>query len=97
MKKLLNKNVSRRSLMKSAVIIGGGAFLGDQLGWVCNKAVAAVENQNTYPLKSAESIIYSVCLQCHTACPIKCKIQDGLLAKLTEIHIRRKTCCPTYR
>jgi len=82
MKKLLNKNVSRRSLMKSAVIIGGGAFLGDQLGWVCNKAVAAVENQNTYPLKSAESIIYSVCLQCHTACPIKCKIQDGLLAKI---------------
>ncbi|RLC31099.1 MAG: hypothetical protein DRH37_03800, partial [Deltaproteobacteria bacterium] len=82
MKELFEKKISRRSIMKGAVVVGGGAFLGDQLGWVCNKALAAVTDQNTYPLGTAESVIYSVCLQCHTACPLKCKIQDGLLAKI---------------
>ncbi|SEA77414.1 Anaerobic selenocysteine-containing dehydrogenase [Desulfuromusa kysingii] len=79
--KMLDKKVSRRSIMKGAVVVGGGAFLGDKLGW-CNKVLAAVADKNTYPLGSAESIIYSVCLQCHTACPLKCKVQDGLLVKI---------------
>ena len=82
MKELFNKKISRRSIMKGAVVVGGGAFLGDHLGWVCNKALAAVTDQNTYPLGTAESVIYSVCLQCHTSCPLKCKIQDGLVAKI---------------
>lgn len=79
--KMLDKKVSRRSIMKAAVVVGGSAFLGDKIGW-CNKALAAVSDQSTYPLGSAESIIYSVCLQCHTSCPLKCKIQDGLLVKI---------------
>ncbi|MFV0437107.1 MAG: molybdopterin-dependent oxidoreductase [Desulfopila sp.] len=81
MKKMFDKKISRRSIMKGAVIAGGGAFLGDRLGW-CNTVLAAIADTNTYPLGNAESIIYSVCLQCHTACPLKCKIQDGLLVKI---------------
>lgn len=72
---------SRRTVMKSAAIVGTGAFLGDKLGWFCEKVAAAVDS-NIYPLASAESIIYSACLQCHTACPLKCKIQNGVLVKI---------------
>ncbi|MFK5926147.1 MAG: molybdopterin-dependent oxidoreductase [Desulfuromusa sp.] len=80
--KMLDRKVSRRSIMKGAVVVGGGAFLGDKFGW-CDKVLAAVaDQQNIYPLGKAEAVIYSVCLQCHTSCPLKCKIQDGLLAKI---------------
>ena len=75
------KGVTRRTVMKTAAIIGTGAFLGDKLGWFCEKVAAATKG-NIYPLAKAESIIYSVCLQCHTACPLKCKIQNGVLVKI---------------
>lgn len=74
------KGITRRSLMQGAIIAGTGAFLGDKLGWICKK-VAASENV-TYPLASADSTIYSVCLQCHTACPIKVKVRNGLAVKI---------------
>ena len=74
--KVLDKKVSRRSIMKGAIVVGGSAFLGDKLGW-CNKVLAAVANQNTYPMGNPESIIYSVCLQCHTSCPLKCTSTEG--------------------
>jgi len=83
MDNVFDKKVSRRSLMKGAAVAGTGAFLGDKLGWVCQRLEAAVEAQgNVYPLNDPENLIYSVCLQCHTACPIKCKVQDGLLVKI---------------
>ncbi len=34
MKEIFDKKISRRSIMKGAVIAGGGAFLGDKLGLV---------------------------------------------------------------
>ncbi|RMF57226.1 MAG: molybdopterin oxidoreductase, partial [Calditrichaeota bacterium] len=35
-----------------------------------------------YALNDAENVIYSVCLQCHTSCPIKVKIMDGVAVKI---------------
>ncbi|UTW68611.1 hypothetical protein KHA80_13825 [Anaerobacillus sp. HL2] len=38
--------------------------------------------ENEYPYTDANNVMYSVCLQCTTACTIKTKIHDGVLMKI---------------
>ncbi|MBW6485226.1 MAG: hypothetical protein K0B01_03630 [Syntrophobacterales bacterium] len=47
-----------------------------------NVANAATIPAGDYPLAKAGSVIYSCCLQCHTACPIKVKILNGVAVKI---------------
>ncbi len=38
--------------------------------------------EHDYHYNDPDHIIYSACLQCHTGCPIKCKVVDGVLVKI---------------
>jgi len=75
-----NKPMNRRSFLKTSALLGGSAA---GLG-----AVEKISSRGSgrgkidYPLNDAENVIYSVCLQCHTACPIKVKIEDGVAVKI---------------
>jgi anaerobic selenocysteine-containing dehydrogenase len=77
--------LSRRELIKSGALIGGSALLMNQiegaLGFL-RKVEAAGYKATGYPFADAKNVIYSVCLQCHTACPIKVKILDGIAVKI---------------
>lgn len=75
--------LSRRTLLQT------GALLGASATFFCEveKAHALLEKisssaSTAYPLASPENVIYSCCLQCHTACPIKVKILDGVAVKI---------------
>ena len=72
--------VSRRDLLKAGVASGAGALLGAEGLKLMNQAMA--QGEGAYPLVEPENIIYGLCLQCHTECTLKIKLQDGLVAKI---------------
>lgn len=78
--------LSRRKFLYYSAFLGGSAALVSRLDWAFNLIRHAEANTltpaQTYELAQAENIIYSVCLQCHTACPIKAKLLDGVLVKI---------------
>ena len=77
-------HITRRGLLKSGALLGASALLLEKV----EKAHALMQDMDTtamggnYPLARAESVIYSACLQCHTACPIKVKILNGVAVKI---------------
>ena len=79
-KVIQNKTMDRRSFLKTSALLGGTA--------ACASAALNISSDGfgrgkiDYPLNDAENVIYSVCLQCHTACPIKVKIEDGVAVKI---------------
>jgi anaerobic selenocysteine-containing dehydrogenase len=73
-------NLSRRDFIKISATVGGAALVGS-LPMVHNVLAAAAASE-TYPLSDPDRILYSVCLNCHNACPMKAKIQDGVLVKI---------------
>ena len=79
--------VSRRNFIKSSAFVGGRAALGLQAIRAVtssgNEANASMENSAPYELAKPENIIYTSCLQCHTACQMKAKFWNGTLAKLS--------------
>lgn len=84
-KEILNKfELDRRGFIKTSALLGSSAVVASQLG--CAKQ--AVEKMTTgkdggkYELASPNHIIYSICLQCHTACAIKGKVINGVLTKI---------------
>ena len=81
-----SNGISRRSFLVSGAFLGGSALVASQLDWVFNllrKAKdGALTSAEVYQLAKAENIIYSVCLQCHTDCPIKAKLLNGVLVKI---------------
>ena len=82
---LPGKNISRRSLLKSGAFLGGSALILSQMEGAINllrKVEAAGAPAGAYPLAQPNHVIYSVCLQCHTACPIKVKILNGVAVKI---------------
>ena len=77
------KEVTRRGLLKAGALLGSSAFLMGKVEKAFGLlASAEAATGGDYPLAKAENVIYSVCLQCHTACPIKVKILDGVAVKI---------------
>ncbi|GIW95196.1 MAG: molybdopterin oxidoreductase [Pirellulaceae bacterium] len=86
----MTATVERRQFLKSAAFFGGtSAFAAASAlaGWQANAGTLGVDSHYTYAHNEPENIIYSVCLQCHTSCPIKCKLYrvDDNTAVLTKI------------
>lgn len=82
---LPQKGISRRTLLKSGALLGGSALILSQIEGafkLLSSAEASGVSAGDYPLSKATSVIYSVCLQCHTACPIKVKILNGVAVKI---------------
>ncbi|RME02858.1 MAG: molybdopterin oxidoreductase [Planctomycetota bacterium] len=72
------KAISRRAFLGGSVaLVGSSAFLGG-----CLSSKDSSQGWSEYPLAKPEHQIYSACLQCHTACPIKVKIYDGVAVKI---------------
>ncbi|MFQ5649932.1 MAG: molybdopterin-dependent oxidoreductase [bacterium] len=76
-----NRGLSRREFFKTTALLGGTGIVAQTLS-SCGKVSEAYAAAGEYPLGNAENVIYSVCLQCHTACPIKVKVLDGVAAKV---------------
>ena len=75
--------LNRREFVKAGALLGTGALLASQAAW--SKTAHAwswSEGAVEYAPARPENIIYSTCLQCHTACPIKAKVVDGVLVKI---------------
>jgi anaerobic selenocysteine-containing dehydrogenase len=73
-----SNGISRRDFLKTTAFLGGTAALAG-----CAPKIRMTEGEMAhYPLNDAENVIYSVCLQCHTDCPIKVKIMDGVAVKI---------------
>lgn len=81
---LENFELNRRCFLKTSALLGGSAMLASSLG-CANTAMKKMTDNSTgskYDLASPEHVIYSICLQCHTACAIKGKIAEGILLKI---------------
>ncbi|MFQ6617721.1 MAG: molybdopterin-dependent oxidoreductase [Fidelibacterota bacterium] len=83
---ILDHGLTRRNFLKTSAFLGGSTLLFSQIQWaidVLKRAEAdGVSPDLRYELNKAENIIYSVCLQCHTDCPNKGKIFNGVLVKI---------------
>ena len=83
-----NDPKSRRSILQSMAFLGGcGAITAGITSVTARlahaKHLAEIDSGSyDYQLNNPENIIYSACLQCHTACSIKCKVVDGVLVKI---------------
>ncbi|MFQ5863521.1 MAG: molybdopterin-dependent oxidoreductase [Candidatus Brocadiales bacterium] len=73
--------LARREFIKAGVLLGTGALLASQAAWL-KTAPGRSKAASRYAPARPENIIYSTCLQCHTACPIKAKVVDGVLVKI---------------
>ncbi len=80
--------INRRDLLRSAAFLGGCSALMGGVTAVFSRLAQAqhlVEldrGEHEYVYDDPAHVIYSVCLQCHTACPIKCNVVDGVLVKI---------------
>ncbi|MHC4413741.1 MAG: molybdopterin-dependent oxidoreductase [Planctomycetota bacterium] len=73
--------INRRAFLASTALVGGCAALTQMSG--CSPARVFASPPGPYDLGKPENVLYSTCLQCHVACPMKAKIWDGTLAKIT--------------
>lgn len=64
-----NNGLTRREFFKTTALISGTDIVAQALSSY-NKAAEAYAAIGDYPLDKPENMIYSVCLQCHTSCPI---------------------------
>ncbi|UOD35098.1 molybdopterin-dependent oxidoreductase [Deferribacteraceae bacterium V6Fe1] len=84
-KEILNKfEMNRRGFVKTSAFLGSSALVASQIGCATKAAEKMVAGgvDSKYELSKPEHVIYSICLQCHTACAIKGKVQDGVLLKI---------------
>ncbi|MFQ5459337.1 MAG: molybdopterin-dependent oxidoreductase [Anaerolineae bacterium] len=79
---------TRRGFLKGTAFLGGTTALASQIDGVFGRLEARPDGLpmqhggNEYPNNDPENILYSICLNCHTACAIKGKIVDGVLVKV---------------
>ena len=80
--------LTRRDFIKTSAFVGGSLAVAmnvenafRQVAGLSRKMSGAAAS-GEYPLNKVENIIYSVCLQCHTACTIKAKVLDGVMVKI---------------
>jgi anaerobic selenocysteine-containing dehydrogenase len=86
------RRYTRREFLAKGALLGGGAFAGLAVPgfFLTDEAEAAPEGSllasdrpdAPYELSYEENTLYSACLQCNTGCGIKCKIQEGVVAKI---------------
>ncbi len=83
--------MDRREFLKTSAVVGGAVALAGAVPWTVNRAADSINPHIAYAqeaengvtsLNNPESVIYSVCLNCHTACSVKTKIQDGVVVKV---------------
>ncbi len=80
--------LTRRDFLKTSAFLGGTVALASSVEGVFWKlreqgdGIHQLGTQGAYLRNQPENIIYSVCLNCHTACTIKGKIVDGVLVKI---------------
>lgn len=78
--------MNRRSFLKSSAFFGGVLAVSQLpgLGMFTNDKARAANSfvTNAYPFDKADTVIYSCCLQCHTACTIKVKVFNGTMVKV---------------
>ncbi len=78
--------LNRRTFIKSTAFFGGilaaSQIPGIDLFSGSTAEAAMSLTSNAYPFDKAENVIYSCCLQCHTACTIKVKLLDGVMVKV---------------
>ncbi|NOZ70805.1 MAG: molybdopterin-dependent oxidoreductase, partial [Chloroflexi bacterium] len=80
--------ITRRDFIKTTAVVGGSLAVASAVDSAFQQVAgysqhySGLEAAGGYPLNKPENIIYSVCLQCHTACTIKGKILDGVLVKI---------------
>ncbi|HXF61293.1 MAG TPA: molybdopterin-dependent oxidoreductase, partial [Caldilineaceae bacterium] len=91
---LTELELTRRTFVKTAALVGGAAAVASQLPAVAKSLVednaaaqarTSAETANAalaYPLADPNNIIYTSCLQCNTGCAIKVKLLDGVAAKI---------------
>jgi tetrathionate reductase subunit A len=82
------KRMTRRAFFKSTALVGGCAALAAQVNALTRlfaSGAMAAENEKyaPYVLAQPQNMIYTSCLQCHTACQLKVKLWDGALAKIS--------------
>ena len=90
--------LQRRDFFRTAALLGGAAAAcGAAAAVALRRRVAAglgVDGDYSYELDNPENIIYSVCLQCHTACPIKCKLHRLPTGEAVLVKIDGNPYCP---
>jgi len=79
-KQAIDCGLSRRDFLRVSAATGGAALLGS-LPYM-HQVLSAAASSDGYSLNTPDKILYSVCLNCHNACPIKAKIHDGVLVKV---------------
>lgn len=86
----MTTQLKRRRFLQSTAFWGGTSAFAAMVALGEQRARAAslgVDGPYTYSHDDPENVIYSVCLQCHTDCPIKCKLfrtgeETAVLAKI---------------
>ena len=80
--------LTRRDFIKTSAFLGGSLAVAMNVENAFRKVaglsqtMSAASAAGEYPLNKVENILYSVCLQCHTACTIKAKVLDGVMVKI---------------
>ncbi|RMF05077.1 MAG: molybdopterin oxidoreductase [Chloroflexi bacterium] len=80
--------LTRRDFIKTTAFLGGAATLAAGVDGVFTRlretpdGLPRLEGSYEYSNNKPENIIYSTCLNCHTACTIKGKLVDGVLVKI---------------
>jgi len=82
-------DMNRRDLLKTGAFLGTTAAVAGGINTVFATAQANGDHidrleagNSAFPGADASHIIYSQCLNCHTACAIKGRIVDGVLVKI---------------
>ena len=71
----MNEIWGRRRFLETAAFLGGTSAFGVVMGATGRSADdQRLDDEYEYTQNDADNVINSACLQCHTACPIKCKL-----------------------
>jgi anaerobic selenocysteine-containing dehydrogenase len=85
-REFLGSSLNRRDFVKTSALLGTGAVAATQFPWLIDaiggNGRREIKPTAEYTLAKPESTIYTVCLNCHTACSMQAKIKDGVLVKL---------------
>jgi tetrathionate reductase subunit A len=85
-REFMGTGLDRRAFIRTSALLGTGAVAATQFPWLIDtfggNGRREIRPTAEYTLAKAENTIYSVCLNCHTACTFQGKIQDGVLVKL---------------